>query len=120
MNYELADIDACLLTHAHPDHIGFAEQLRTAAPVPVWLHEAGRRRARTGGDPPLAGFLKNLWRPAVFRYLVEVLHSDGTSIPAVTSVEPFSDERELDVPGQPHVIGGTTPPVACDVRRHGF
>lgn len=104
LNYGLADIEACLLTHAHPDHIGFAERLREEGNVPVWLHEAGRQRARNGGDPPLGGFIKNLWRPAVFRYFIEVFRSNGTSIPPVTAVEPFSDGEELDVLGQPRVI----------------
>lgn len=104
MNYRLADVEACLLTHAHPDHIGFAERLREEGGVPVWLHEAGRQRARNGGEPPLGGFVTNLWRPAVFRYFLEVVRSDGTSIPPVTAVESFSDGSVLDVPGQPHVI----------------
>lgn len=104
LDYELADIAACLLTHAHPDHIGFAERLRERADVPVWLHEAGIERARAGGDPPLGGFVKNLWRPAVLRYFVEVIRADGTSIPPVTTVETFDDGNELDVPGHPQVM----------------
>lgn len=115
MNYELADIDACLLTHAHPDHIGFAERLREQGDVELWLHEADVERARAGGEPPLGEFVKNLWRPAVLRYLVEVFQSDGTSTPAVTAVEPFEDGTELDVPGHPqalHVPGHTDGEVA--------
>lgn len=104
LNYEITDVEACLLTHAHPDHIGFAEQLRERANVPVWLHEAGVERAQAGGDPPLGGFVKNLWRPAIIRYFIEIVRSDGTSIPPVTNVETFSDGSELDVPGRPQVI----------------
>ncbi|WP_327051926.1 MBL fold metallo-hydrolase [Halomicrococcus gelatinilyticus] len=104
LGYELANVDACLLTHAHPDHIGFAERLREFEDIPVWLHAAGRRRARAGGDPPLGGLVKNLWRPAVLRYFVEVVQSDGTSIPPVTAVETVADGDELDVPGHPRVI----------------
>lgn len=115
LNYTIADIEACVLTHAHPDHIGFAEQLREQASVTVWLHEAGIQRARNGGEPPLGGLVKNLWRPAVFRYFLEVIRSDGTSIPPVTSVETFVDGSELDVPGHPraiHVPGHTEGEVA--------
>lgn len=104
LNYELSDITACLLTHAHPDHIGFAQQLHDDAGVPVWLHEAGVERARAGGNPPLGGLVVNLWRPAIFRYLVEVARSDGMSVPPVTAVETFTDGTELDVPGQPQAI----------------
>lgn len=115
LGYSLSDVDACLLTHAHPDHIGFAERLRTATDVPVWLHERGVERAKAGGEPPLGGFVKNLWRPAVLRYFVEVVRSDGTSIPPVTTVEPFDEGTELDVPGHPeaiHVPGHTEGEVA--------
>lgn len=104
LNYEFSDIEACLLTHAHPDHIGFAQRLHERADVPVWLHEEGVRRARNGGDPPLGGFVKNLWRPAIIRYFIEVIRSDGTSVPPVKTVETFADEAELDVPGHPQVL----------------
>lgn len=104
LNYEISDIEACLLTHAHPDHIGFAERLHERTGVPIRLHEAGVQRARNGGDPPLGGFVKNLWRPAIVRYFIEVIRSDGTDVRPVTSVETFADGRELDVPGHPEVI----------------
>jgi glyoxylase-like metal-dependent hydrolase (beta-lactamase superfamily II) len=104
LEYGLSDIEACLLTHAHPDHIGFAQRLHERAGVPIWLHEAGLQRAQNGGDPPLAGFVKNLWRPAIIRYFIEVARSDGTSVRPVTAVETFADGRELDVPGHPQVI----------------
>lgn len=121
LDYELADIEACLLTHAHPDHIGFAERLREQCDVRVWLHGAGRQRARAGGDPPLGGFVKNLWRPAVARYFIEVVRSEGTSIPPVTAVETFADGDELDVPGRPEVIhlpGHTEDEVAFSLADH--
>ncbi len=39
------DIEAVVLTHAHFDHIGFAEKARTELGVPIWVHE---------NDAPLA------------------------------------------------------------------
>ncbi len=33
------DIEAVVLTHAHFDHIGFAEKARRQLGVPVWVHE---------------------------------------------------------------------------------
>lgn len=104
LGHDRTDIEACLLTHAHPDHIGFAERLRESCDVPVWLHPADVQRARAGGEPPLGGVVKNLWRPAVLRYFVEVIRSDGTSIQPVQTVERLDDGRELDVPGEPTVI----------------
>lgn len=119
---DASDIAACLLTHAHPDHIGFAQRLHDRANVPVWLHEAGIQRARDGGDPPLGGFVTNLWRPAVLRYFVEAVRSDGTAVPPVTDVEPFADGDELPVPGRPrvtHVPGHTEDEVAFSFPDRG-
>jgi hypothetical protein len=55
---QLSDLDAVLLTHAHGDHTGFAEQARTAANARVWVHHAdaavatGASPARTMGRRP--------------------------------------------------------------------
>src|ERR1700710_3096515 len=33
------DVEAVVLTHAHFDHLGFAERARRELGVPVWVHE---------------------------------------------------------------------------------
>jgi glyoxylase-like metal-dependent hydrolase (beta-lactamase superfamily II) len=121
LGYDRTDIEACLLTHAHPDHIGFAERLRETCDVSVWLHPADVQRAHAGGEPPLGRVVTNLWRPAVLRYFIEVIRSDGTSIRPVQTVERFHDGRELDVPGRPtviHVPGHTDGEVAFYLPDH--
>lgn len=35
-------VEAAVLTHAYPDHIGFVERPREPIDVPIWLHEPGR------------------------------------------------------------------------------
>ena len=45
-----SDIEAVVLTHAHVDHVGFAERARTELDVPLYVHE---------NDAPLA---RHPWR----------------------------------------------------------
>ena len=47
----LDDLEAVLLTHAHPDHIGTAERARTTAGAPVWVHHADADMATSGRRP---------------------------------------------------------------------
>ncbi len=41
------DVKALVLTHAHPDHVGFAERARSEHGVPVFVHAADEQLART-------------------------------------------------------------------------
>ncbi|MEU5865163.1 MBL fold metallo-hydrolase [Nonomuraea sp. NPDC047529] len=45
------DIRGLVLTHGDSDHIGFAERLRSAHGVPVFVHAADAVRTRTGEKP---------------------------------------------------------------------
>lgn len=105
LDHELSDVEAILLTHGDLDHIGFAEWLRQATDAPVWIHPADVQRANTMSRslPPL-DFLKEIWRPPVLAYLVEVVRSGVGNVPPLTEFEIFEDGDELDVPGQPSVI----------------
>jgi glyoxylase-like metal-dependent hydrolase (beta-lactamase superfamily II) len=46
MGRSLEDIRAVVLTHAHSDHIGFAERIRTERGVPIRVHELDELRAK--------------------------------------------------------------------------
>ena len=103
--YGLGDVEALVLTHGHPDHVGFAERLREEADVPVYVHHADAAMARgEGGGPADPAAFLNIWRPAVVGLLVELARGGGLSIAPVESVETFEDGDELDVPGSPQVI----------------
>src|SRR3954447_12013107 len=40
------DIEAIVLTHAHFDHVGFAERARREWHVPIWIHERDESLSR--------------------------------------------------------------------------
>ena len=70
-------ISSVVLTHAHFDHVGAAEDVSQSAQVPVHVHRNDMRLLK---HAPIYGF-----------------RVDGVRIPAVTCVEPLDDGGELVV-----------------------
>jgi glyoxylase-like metal-dependent hydrolase (beta-lactamase superfamily II) len=103
---EIGDVEALVLTHAHIDHIGFAQKLQAERGIPVYAHEAEVPQATTGKAPKTdASFL-----PAVFRYstarkvIWHIARNGGARPPKLGTVEQYTDGAELDVPGRPRAI----------------
>src|SRR4051794_1179753 len=99
------DVDALVLTHAHFDHVGFAEKARTELNVPVYVHE---------NDAPLT---RHPWRydferPRSFYFATQVqalpivadfLRHRAFWPPPVKEVTRYTDGT-LPVPGSPRVV----------------
>ena len=101
----LADVDAVLLTHAHADHLGSAEQIRRDAHARVYIHTADAAGAHRGGiNPPALSVLRALYRPFFVRYLLHIARAGGLRVPPVADVAAFADGERVDVPGRPRVI----------------
>ena len=120
---DLGRIEAIVLTHAHGDHVGNAERLRTKANIPVYVHTADEDLAKTAKQPKRDGsVLPHLVRPAVYRILTHMLVNGGARIPKIGEVTTFTDGEVLDVPGRPQVIatpGHTNGHVALSFAGHG-
>jgi glyoxylase-like metal-dependent hydrolase (beta-lactamase superfamily II) len=119
---DLGRIEAIVLTHAHDDHIGVAERLRTEANVPVHVHVADEDLARTGKQPKRDGsLLGHLWRPSTYRLFAHMIGHGIARTKRIGELTTFTDGEVLDVPGRPRVIatpGHTDGHVALDFAGH--
>lgn len=103
LGYELSDVDALILTHADPDHIGFAERLRENG-VPVWVHEADYDAALSGGDDLPLRTLLHLWRPPLLGFIRATMGAGSASTPEISEARTFTGGQQLAVPGRPTVV----------------
>ena len=104
LNRSLHDVEGVVLTHAHADHMGFAEALRGRLGVPVYVHRDDAAAAQRRLQLPLVGLTLNTWRPAVAAMLGHAMRDGVLWVPPLERVEAVDDGTVLDLPGRPIVI----------------
>lgn len=112
----LNQLEAILLTHAHPDHTGFAERGRTDAGATVWIHEADAAVAKGGTPGKNEGrSLPYLRYAEAWRTLVRLGRRGGTRLVPILEVSTFADGQTIEAPGRPRAIHvpGHTPGMAA-------
>ncbi len=103
--HDLGHVGALVLTHAHADHVGFAERLRREVGVTVHVHERDESLARTAKAPkPDRLPLRHLWRPSALGFLGHMVRGGALRPPKIEHVSTFADGDVLEVPGRPRVI----------------
>ncbi|MFE4453288.1 MBL fold metallo-hydrolase [Streptomyces sp. NPDC056796] len=105
-------VAAVLVTHAHNDHIGSAEHLRSSYGIPVLMHEEEVPHARREflHQVSVGQVLAQAWRPGVLPWAVHALRAGGTARVPVSEPEAFPAPGALDLPGSPvpvHTPGHT-------------
>ena len=96
---DLRDVEAIVLTHAHADHVGFAERARGQGDVDV-LVDKRDADGRVRKMPPLHLY----WRPTSWPLLAEGLRNGLLATKPVREYRTFGGGDVLDVPGHPRVL----------------
>jgi len=101
------DIAAVVLTHAHFDHVGFAEQARAALDVPVFVHENDvpltRHPWRYDFERPRSIYLAT--QPRALPIVAGFLRTRAFWPSPVKDVVRYSErDTTLAVPGAPRVV----------------
>jgi glyoxylase-like metal-dependent hydrolase (beta-lactamase superfamily II) len=101
-----ADLDALILTHAHFDHIGFAERARSELGLPVWVHREDVHLTKHPRDyareRPLLKYV--LTKPRALPILAGFIVTRGMWPPPVKEVLPFTEHDDLAVAGAPKTV----------------
>jgi glyoxylase-like metal-dependent hydrolase (beta-lactamase superfamily II) len=101
----LEDLEAILITHAHSDHTGFAERVRTTTGAPVWIHQADAAVAKGAKPGKNDGKARSyLLRIEFYRTLFSLARRGATKLIPIQEVSTFADGETLEVPGRPRAV----------------
>jgi glyoxylase-like metal-dependent hydrolase (beta-lactamase superfamily II) len=104
MGRRVSDIDAVLLTHSHPDHVGLAERVRSDSGAKVYAHplEIPQLTGKVSGKPP--AFFSQGFSPFLYRYVFHAMRNGVTKRVPIAAVNEFADGEIVQVPGSPQVV----------------
>ena len=104
LGYQLDNITALVLTHAHFDHVGMARRLIRQTGLPVYAHSADHELAahpfRYAHESPIVRY--PLRYPKALTVLGPMLLAGVPFIRGIDGVRSLAVGEELEVPGSPH------------------
>ncbi|MDX1621903.1 MAG: MBL fold metallo-hydrolase, partial [Nitriliruptorales bacterium] len=96
----------------HVDHLGSAEWLRREHHLPIRAHPQEHPIAKGEITEMIseADLFKRVWRPKVFRFVLNAVTNGALTVEHVTELAPLESGTPTDVPGRPipiHTPGHT-------------
>ena len=104
LGYSLDAVAAVIVTHYHSDHVGCAERIRSRSGATVFAPEGDAAGVRSGKAPLPGGFVGNLWRPVMMRYMAHGMRNGAAKVTPVKEVQTYRDGDVLDAPGSPRAV----------------
>ncbi|HWL64933.1 MAG TPA: MBL fold metallo-hydrolase [Actinomycetota bacterium] len=101
----ITDIAAVVLTHSHGDHTGCVERLQAESGADVFIHTAEEAvltgREKQAAPSGAAGALLSLQG---LKMIAHMLTNGGMKSTTLSTVETYTEDEVLDVPGKPRVV----------------
>jgi glyoxylase-like metal-dependent hydrolase (beta-lactamase superfamily II) len=100
------EVRALVLTHAHFDHVGFAERARAELGIPVYVHTDDvpltQHPWRYDHERPRSMYFAT--QPQALPNVARFVRDRAFWPPAIRQVVRYGDDGTLDVPGRPRIV----------------
>jgi glyoxylase-like metal-dependent hydrolase (beta-lactamase superfamily II) len=106
LGYQVGDIRAVLLTHAHVDHFGVAIWLAKTHGIPVFSHatEVGHAKREYLEQVSPADLATHLWQPRWLRWAVTISRKGGLVRDGIPTAEALTEPAAAALPGAPAAV----------------
>ena len=106
LGYDVGDLRAILLTHAHIDHLGSAIWFASEHGTPVYCHadEVGHAKREYLEQVSILDLALRIWRPRWAVWGAHVVRSGGLVRDGIPTTQPLTAETAAGLPGHPMAI----------------
>jgi glyoxylase-like metal-dependent hydrolase (beta-lactamase superfamily II) len=106
LGYDIDDIHAFLLTHAHVDHFGSAIWFAKTHGTPVFCHaaEVGHAHREYLEQVAVTDLAAKMWQPRYAKWSLELVAAGGLTREGIPSAHALTEEVAAALPGTPMAI----------------